>query len=992
MNTSGTVPGLTATRALLGALACALLFTARAPTGEAPAALRVYGNTSVIELSPVLLAAQLHSEPVFVGNGGVPDLFRPDRAHLSTNAETQALRVSVDNPDLRIIMTVSEGLYRIVARRSAGISTLADLKGKRIATIPITSSGYFLHRMLRSVGLDYADVTVVSSANMQRVSDQLAAGELDAVTIWEPEIDNILLRLGGDGIEFSGQGIYREVFNLNTTATQLADPVQRARIVAFVRSILRATKQLHQDPRRGWTAMAKSAGLDEATVARTWHHHRYIGELVPDLLDVLEDEEKFLAREAKRAARPRAELARLIDTSVLQEALAGHPELRITPPAQQAVQRQAERLRVERLSAGVRHATAIRAVKRLQHALNHYREAGLWQEAAQLFTRDATAQVGTQQFAGRAAIAAHLQAQALEGTGRKSLGRGDLNTHLAFSPVVNLDWDGRVARGRWRELSMLGRFGERADWANGIYENEYVEEDGAWKIRRLDYRPGFAGAYATGWRNVDRSDQVTVFTHHYTPDQAGIPIPQSPGLTAGDQAPRDEAGLMRRTAALQAQLLCLQEQARVESLQNTYGYYVDRRMWDDVAELFAPDGTFETGHSGLYRGQASIRRALEQFGPKDLARGVINDHTQMQPVISMSADCQGARLRGTELVQTGQNGVGAAWGINIHENTYRRIDGRWRLQSMQVTQRMRTDYAKGWAASAEQPVPATAFPPDAASTVKRAAYPALDLPPLHFGNPAGGGKPFGSPAAKAPAGSLEALLAAAERDLEIVVAKDGAENVSNAYGYYIDEFLWDGAADVFAVNGSKELAGVGNYIGRERVRDSMVGRYGYGGRRAASMTLHQKTAPVITVMPDGRTAYVRTKLFQLNSARDGDGSYMQGVYENKLVRERGVWKIARMDLDYTWNANYSTGWAGVPERAPASAPAAGASPARGGGPGTTPPPAPPRGGAAASGRTMPAPDGPLRGAQSAPYPGLATMAFHYSNPVSGRAPPELLPP
>jgi hypothetical protein len=41
---------------------------------------------------------------------------------------------------------------------------------------------------------------------------------------------------------------------------------------------------------------------------------------------------------------------------------------------------------------------------------------------------------------------------------------------------------------------------------------------------------------------------------------------------------------------------------------------------------------------------------------------------------------------------------------------------------------------------------------------------------------------------------------------------------------------------------------------------------------------------------------------------------------------------------------------------------------------------------------MPPPDAPLRGAPAAPYPDLATMAFHYKNPVSGRDPPELLPP
>jgi ABC-type nitrate/sulfonate/bicarbonate transport system substrate-binding protein len=976
MNPATFIPGRHRPSALIRRLALVLALwpAAGALAGEAaPPALRVFGNTMVFELAPVLMAAQSHSEPVTIGNGGVPDLFRQNGAHLSTNAETQALRVSVDNPDLRIILTVSEGLYRIVARRSAGIRTLADLKGKRIATIPITSSGYFLHRMLRTVGLDYADVTVVSSANMTQVSNRLVAGELDAVTIWEPEIDNILRRLGEDGIEFSGKGIYREVFNLNTTGAQLADPVQRRRIVEFVRSILRATGQLHADPRPAWAAVARSSGYDEATVARTWHHHRYPGFIAPDLLDVLEDEERFLAREARRTARPRAELAKLIDTSVLAEALAGHPELRLTPPPQDEVQRQAERLRAERLSASVRQATAIRAVKRLQHALNHYREAGLWREAQQLFTRDAIAQVGAQSFAGPSQIAGFLQAQALEGTGRSALGEGDLNSHLLISPVVSFDWDGRVVRGRWRELSMTGRFGSKAEWANGIYENEYVEEDGVWKIRRLHYHPAFAGPYAPGWRNVDRSDKVTVVPFHFTPDRAGTPVPASPGLTAADRAPREPAALKRRVAALRAQLQCLQDQARVEGLQNAYGYYVDRRMWDDVAELFAIDGSFEAEHRGVYRGRASIRRALEQFGPNGLAEGVINDHTQLQPVITMSADCQSARARGSELVQAGQNGQDAWWGINIHENSYRRIDGKWQLQTVQVTRRMRTDYAKGWALSAQPAAAAPAgFTADAPPTAKRAAYPSLDLPPPHFANPGKGGRPFGNPAVRLPAESLEELLAAAERDLDIVVAKDGSENVSNAYGYYIDEFLWDATADVFAVSGSKELSGVGNYIGRERVRDSLFGRYGAGGRRAASMTLHQKTAPVVTVDADGRTAHIRTKLFQLNSARDGDGSYMQGIYENKVVRERGVWKIARMDLDYTWSASYSTGWARVAGRtarapAPAAAPTAGA-------------------------RAMPAPDGPLRGVTTAPYPGLATMAFHYRNPVSGRAPPELLPP
>jgi NitT/TauT family transport system substrate-binding protein len=62
---------------------------------------------------------------------------------------------------------------------------------------------------------------------------------------------------------------------------------------------------------------------DEALVARVWRHHAYPATLVPDLLDVLVEEEAWLASQAGRAPRSRAELARLIDGSVLEEALAG---------------------------------------------------------------------------------------------------------------------------------------------------------------------------------------------------------------------------------------------------------------------------------------------------------------------------------------------------------------------------------------------------------------------------------------------------------------------------------------------------------------------------------------------------------------------------------------------------------------------------------------------------------------------------------------------
>jgi NitT/TauT family transport system substrate-binding protein len=310
----------------------ALLATLVAATGLGSAALaqdppdlRISGNTSTLELTPALMAASLYPGKVAVANGGIPDLFKPDGPDLATNAETQLLRASVDHPDLRIILTVSEGFYRIVGRRSAGIAHLADLRGKRIATVPNTSSAYSLNRMLASVGLSEADVTIVPVLPLSKMAAALKSGQVDAVTIWEPEIQNAKDAIGADAIEFQDRRVYRELFNLNTTEARLRDPATRRRIVAFVRVLVSASASLRRTPKAGWPLAARSTGYDPALIARVWRHEGFPAALPRDMLDVLVDEEAWVAKERARQPRSREQLARLIDSSVLSEALAQSP-------------------------------------------------------------------------------------------------------------------------------------------------------------------------------------------------------------------------------------------------------------------------------------------------------------------------------------------------------------------------------------------------------------------------------------------------------------------------------------------------------------------------------------------------------------------------------------------------------------------------------------------------------------------------------------------
>jgi NitT/TauT family transport system substrate-binding protein len=263
-----------------------------------------------------------------VGEGGITRITAGE-VDLATNAETQLLRESLTNPDLRIIMTVTESFYRLVGRRSAGIETLADLRGKRIMLPRRTSANYFLVAMLATVGLTEADVELVNipaaadvKTSLDLMSDALLAGEVDVISIWEPEPEDAIRHLGDDAIAFQDHDVYREVFNLHATATALADPVQRRSIVAFVRAVADATAALQQNPAAYWPQIAGVIGYSEAQIADGWPEMEFPVQIVPDMLDVLETEEAWVATERDREPRSREELAQFIDYSVLEEALA----------------------------------------------------------------------------------------------------------------------------------------------------------------------------------------------------------------------------------------------------------------------------------------------------------------------------------------------------------------------------------------------------------------------------------------------------------------------------------------------------------------------------------------------------------------------------------------------------------------------------------------------------------------------------------------------
>jgi ABC-type nitrate/sulfonate/bicarbonate transport system substrate-binding protein len=299
---------------------------APAPAGQAPitplaadAMFTVAVAMPVLEAAPIHIADQGPSGSGFrVIDGGVRTVALKG-AHAAGNATTQMLRVLGDNPNVRLLFTLVDGNYRIVAKRSAGINRLADLKGKRIVVPRNTSANYYLVAMLRTAGLQESDVTLVT-APATAMAAAMVKGEADAISMWEPESENAVHAIGKDAVVFQNNKAYRERYSVYSTTDVMNDPRRRKELLEFVRATLTAAAELQKDPKRYFPLISQMTKHPQDQIARSWAHHGFPLGVASDLLDLITEEEKWVAAQQNRMPRSRTELAGFIDTTVLKEA------------------------------------------------------------------------------------------------------------------------------------------------------------------------------------------------------------------------------------------------------------------------------------------------------------------------------------------------------------------------------------------------------------------------------------------------------------------------------------------------------------------------------------------------------------------------------------------------------------------------------------------------------------------------------------------------
>ena len=616
---------------------------------------------------------------------------------------------------------------------------------------------------------------------------------------------------------------------------------------------------------------------------------------------------------------------------------------------------------LDELARDVDRTESLRAVLNLQRAYAQYAQAGLWNEVGALFASDGSfvfdGLIMPEQTAkGPAAVATFLRTR--YGGGYEGLKADGLSTTMIDAPVANLSADGSSAQVRWETWTFHGAGGQ-ARVEGGVFENEYVRQAGVWKIAKAHYYPEFDGPYDTGWTNWGGGN-LPVVPRHYTIDTAGIPIPPAAG-----PAPRSTTTL----AALQTRIDRLNDEDRVRNLQSAYGFYQDRKMWDDVVDLFADDGVVEVGGQGVWRGKAGVRRWLETMGPAGLRHGQLNDRVQFDVTVEIASGGNEGWARGIELGMLGEADQEQGWWeVAAFKNRFVKEGGVWKVRELRRFPLMKADVFQGWG---KTPLVAGVDVP-----AFLGAHPVTGRPVVAAGDAR-------TVAASALTGAIAAgkaapiTLADAKRRLARSAAFDGVMNVSAAYGHFLDDEHPGGFIGVLATKGFKG-GRTGYYVTRASNLKARVQSDPPTTRQGISY--HWLIQPVVLISDDGRSANARMRLFQPRTGKTvgkaGDffaASVLGSTYHDGYVLEDGIWRIWDLTVDpqYIRPVAFKDGiWAKAKDPAPPdpNAPRRAASP-------------PSR----ASRLDVTAED---LGAKpdTVQWPSIKPMWFSYTNPVSGRVP------
>ena len=227
------------------------------------------------------------------GKGALDGLLNHE-VDIATGSEYAFAGNVLDGKNVHMMGVISKSIGEyLVARTDKGINSIQHVKGKKIG-VPLKSRPEFaLGRFLYLQGIDPSEVTLVN-VGVDQSANALANGDVDAVATWQPYIDRIMDRLGGQVVNWpvqGGQPSYNGVMSLDTFTADHHDTVVR-----FLKALHQAETYTVEQPAEARAIVQKKLNYDAAYMASVWPDFQFSLSLDQSLITALEDEARWMIK------------------------------------------------------------------------------------------------------------------------------------------------------------------------------------------------------------------------------------------------------------------------------------------------------------------------------------------------------------------------------------------------------------------------------------------------------------------------------------------------------------------------------------------------------------------------------------------------------------------------------------------------------------------------------------------------------------------------
>ncbi|MCZ9330052.1 ABC transporter substrate-binding protein [Nocardia farcinica] len=244
-----------ATAATLGLTGCAKDDDATVAAANTPLPTEVPPGTKLViadqqeRLQTALrLSGELDTLPFtvefanFVGGPAILEAFRAGAADVAPVGDVPPIHALAAGQDVPIVAAyrTSVDALKLAVAPGVPVTTLADLKGRKIAYAEGTAQQAAVLRALDKAGLDTGDVELVR-LQLAEFLDAVRTGQVDVAPLIEPNVTRLLRTPGATVLPDSEtHGIYSGLAYLYARREVTNDPARSAAVAALVRAYVRA--------------------------------------------------------------------------------------------------------------------------------------------------------------------------------------------------------------------------------------------------------------------------------------------------------------------------------------------------------------------------------------------------------------------------------------------------------------------------------------------------------------------------------------------------------------------------------------------------------------------------------------------------------------------------------------------------------------------------------------------------------------------------------